>query len=449
MATLRKGYYTFDDVLNFMAQVVSESVTFKCDGTTYINMSWDDDTEILEYGPTNAYDIASDGWLDIRYKKILVETAQTISSTLETLISSNSIYGFSLYYNVDGGTAITPHTEVSYIKASDLPTAVKPHATFVGWFYEPSFITQVQVDDLIDEDTIIYAKYSDLYNVHFDTDGGSAVTDLTDVASITSLPTTTKTGYTFLGWFYEDNTQAQVGDILTSNITLYAHWQEIYDVFFDTDGGTAVSNLIDVTTITSLPSTTKEGYTFGGWFYDLDYISQAYVGDPVNQNETLYAKWTFSGSFYLNLYNNNAEDERVDKYSYLNNATKLEIHALQPSSMQNPIIDIEYSGVFNFNYANIPMWSRFYYITNVTSLRTGLWRISLRCDVLMSFKNAILKTKCLVARQENEGNMYLVDEKLPSESKNDVRVYDISTKSFIQSNQPYTYPIIVEIGGRK
>ena len=448
MATLFKGYYTFVNNLNFMAQVLSESFDFKCDNVSYTSMNWDDVNGILEYNATNVYDENNGGWLDNKYKKILVETDQSVSATMETLITINSSFGFTLSYDVDGGTPITSHTSVSYLQASDLPTAVKPHYSFVGWYYENTFTTQVQVGDLIDSNTTIYAKFNELYSVHFDTDGGTAVTDLVDVTTITSLPVTTKTGYTFLGWFYVDNTQAQVGDLVTENITLYAHWQEIYDVIFDTDGGTAVSNLIDVTTITSLPTTTKQGYTFGGWFYDLDYTNQAHVGDSVTHNTILFAKWTFTGTFYLNLYKNRAEDERVDKYDYLANATKLDIYALQPSSIQNPVIDIQYSGVLNFNYANIPLWNRFYYITNIVVLRTNLYRISLKCDVLMSFKNDILNSNALISRQQYDYNDYLVDEKIPTQNNNNIEVIDITTDARIKSTTTSAKPFVVEIGGK-
>lgn len=383
MATLYKGYYTFVDNLNFMAQVLSESFDFKCDNVVYPSMNWDDDNVILEYGATNVYDESNGGWLDNKYKKILVETDQSVSATMETLITINSSFGFTLSYNVDGGTPITSHQSVSYLQASDLPTAVKEHATFVGWYYEDTFTTQVQVGDLIDGDTTIYAKFSDLYSVHFDTDGGTAVIDL-----------------------------------------------------------------VDVTTITSLPTTTKQSFVFGGWFYDLNYTNEANVGDPVTHNTILYAKWTFSGTFYATFYNCSAEKERVVKYNFLSNATTYDIYALHPSSLKAPIIDIQKSNNFNFNYCYIPMWDKYYFVTNVTNMLNNIWRISLKCDVLMTYRKQIKKLNCLISRQENDYNAYLVDEKIPTQNNNNIEVIDITTDNRIKSTSISSHPFVVEIGGR-
>lgn len=448
MRTIEKGYYTFDEFLIFNPSLTDSNgiSEFISNNVTYYGLSAYINNRQVEYGAFVVYDESLGGWQSGYSRTILIEQDESVSEDFYQFFMGNVTIGYRLSYDVDGGTPITYHNNVSYIKASDLPTAVKEHATFVGWYYEDTFTTQVQVGDLISGDTTIYAKFTDLYSVHFETNGGTAVTDLVDVTTITSLPSTTKTGYTFLGWFYADDTQAHVGDVLTENVILYAHWQEIYDVIFDTDGGTAVSNLIDVTTITSLPTTTKQGYTFGGWFYDLDYTTQAQVGDPVTHNTILFAKWTFTGTFYLNLYQNRAENERVDKYDYLVNATKLDIYALQPSSMQNPVIDVEYSGVLDFNYANIPLWNRFYYITNIVVLRTNLYRISLKCDVLMSFKNQIYNRQALISRQEFDYNSYLVDEKIPTQNNNNIEIVEVETDVAIDSANADSNVYIIELG---
>lgn len=448
MRTIEKGYYTFEEFLIFNPSLVDSNgiSEFISNGVTYYGLSVYISNRQMEYGAFVVYDEDLGGWQSGYSRTILIEQDESVSDDFYDFFAGNTTAGYRLTYDVDGGTPITYHSNVSYIKASDLPTAVKTHYSFDGWYYENTFTTQVQVGDLISSDTIIYAKFIELYSVHFDTDGGTAVSDLIDVLTITSLPTTTKTGYTFLGWFYADDTQAHVGDVLTENITLYAHWQEIYDVIFDTDGGTAVSNLIDVTTITSLPTTTKQSYVFGGWFYDLDYTNEAHVGDSVTHNTILFAKWTFTGTFYLNLYQNRAENERVDKYDYLVNATKLDIYALQPSSMQNPVIDVEYSGVLDFNYANIPLWNRFYYITNIVVLRTNLYRISLKCDVLMSFKNQIYNRQALISRQEFDYNSYLVDEKIPTQNNNNIEIIEVETSSKIDSANSDSEVYVIELG---
>lgn len=91
--------------------------------------------------------------------------------------------------------------------------------------------------DAADGKVYIYTRYfstygfgyqTNSYDVTFDAAGGTAVAALTNVNSITSLPTTTRTNYTFKGWFYADGTtQAAVGDLITSDTTLTAKWTPV------------------------------------------------------------------------------------------------------------------------------------------------------------------------------------------------------------------------------
>lgn len=45
------------------------------------------------------------------------------------------------------------------------------------------------------------------------------------ITEIGVLPTISYNGAEFLGWYYENDTQAQVGDVLTADTTLYAKWK--------------------------------------------------------------------------------------------------------------------------------------------------------------------------------------------------------------------------------
>lgn len=63
-------------------------------------------------------------------------------------------------------------------------------------------------------------------------------------------------------------------------------------VTFVTNGGTSVTKLENVEELpTPLPTTTKTNNLFVGWFYDSGFEEQAYSGDELTANITLYAKW--------------------------------------------------------------------------------------------------------------------------------------------------------------
>lgn len=67
------------------------------------------------------------------------------------------------------------------------------------------------------------------FTVSFETNGGSAVTSLTDVTALPELPTTQKTNFKFLGWYYESTftTEAKKDDTILKDTTLYAKWKRV------------------------------------------------------------------------------------------------------------------------------------------------------------------------------------------------------------------------------
>ena len=82
----------------------------------------------------------------------------------------------------------------------------------------------------------------------------------------------------------------------------------------------------------------------------------------------------------------------------------------EETDIVNPQINIEYSGTLtNVNYMYIAQFNRYYFITGIESVRTGLWRIYAHCDVLKTYSQAILGTECVVARNENVYNLLLND----------------------------------------
>lgn len=112
----------------------------------------------------------------------------------------------------------------------------------------------------------------------------------------------TRTGYTFVGWFY-DNACTQAVDwtancTQTSSFILYAKWEINYlEVTYATNGGNLIfpqniqygDPMSDVKPV----DPTRSGYTFEGWFYD-EALTNAVVWSAnctATTDFTLYAKW--------------------------------------------------------------------------------------------------------------------------------------------------------------
>lgn len=67
------------------------------------------------------------------------------------------------------------------------------------------------------------------------------------------------------------------------------------------------------------------------------------------------------------------------------------------SSVINPSFLIEINNPSQYNYCYISDFNRYYFITNITSVRTNIWRIDCHVDVLMSFQTQILNLDVIVS----------------------------------------------------
>ena len=67
---------------------------------------------------------------------------------------------------------------------------------------------------------------------------------------------------------------------------------------------------------------------------------------------------------------------------------------------------------FNYNYCYIPKLNKYYFINNVTILNNNVILLSLKVDVLMSYKNILLETKARIKECDNNYNEnYVTAEK--------------------------------------
>lgn len=115
------------------------------------------------------------------------------------------------------------------------------------------------------------------------------------------------------------------------------------------------------------------------------------------------------------LYHNNAEQNRLDKTNFLENVSTLNGYLRDKTSITNPSIIIEMNDFPTFNYVFLPKFNRYYYVTNIISIATNLWQIDMHVDVLMSYRDEILDTECIIERNQYDYNAFLIDKDLPCE----------------------------------
>ena len=139
------------------------------------------------------------------------------------------------------------------------------------------YITHVYgYDNVGNNKTIVLNATVPAVTITWNANGGTAVNATSGKAgnAIGTLPTTTRTGYTFAGWFTAASGGTQITTTSTyptsGNVTYYAHWiAKNYTVTYNANGGTGApanqTATYDSKFTVSTTQPTRAGYTFNGW----------------------------------------------------------------------------------------------------------------------------------------------------------------------------------------
>ena len=159
-----------------------------------------------------------------------------------------------------------------------------------GNSYEPGGSVPADVTELTAQWT------APTYAVTLNTNGGT-IADGKDVTGYTygvgaTLPTdVTRTGYTFKGWYDNENLTGSpvtaIGGAETGNKEYWAKWEiNQYTITFDTNGGSEIAPITQDygTEITTPDNPTRKGYTFKGWDKEIPETMPA-------ENITVKAQW--------------------------------------------------------------------------------------------------------------------------------------------------------------
>ena len=110
----------------------------------------------------------------------------------------------------------------------------------------------------------------------------------------------------------------------------------------------------------------------------------------------------------VSLYYNSSDNNRLSKS--ISGAGSYSGTLREQCSVLEPTILIEAGNISGANYMYIPEFGRYYYITDIVSVRNGLWAVSGHVDVLMTYQNAIRGCGAVLARSETLYNLYLDDD---------------------------------------
>jgi len=254
--------------------------------------------DLSEKTPTKQHNVFL-GWFTDSACSSPAATQYSVTANT-TLYAGWKVVEYTVMFEVDGGTSITP-VKVEYGKTLSLNTyrTERNYYTFNGW-YSDSERTNKITEITILGDTSVYAGWTiKSFTVYFETNGGSVI-DPKTVSAGSKLNLndiiTTKTNYEFTGWFKESSCITKISNItVTENTTIYAGWKlNTYTVTFEVNGGTSFDPITEpFGTIIDLTSyiPTKNNYDFIGWYKDVGCtvaVSNNYI---IKENATLYAGW--------------------------------------------------------------------------------------------------------------------------------------------------------------
>jgi uncharacterized repeat protein (TIGR02543 family) len=156
----------------------------------------------------------------------------------------------------------------------------------------------------VNDNFSLYAYLVKTYTVTFNTNGGEKFDSQTVFKGENiDFHYPKKTGYSFDGWYLDEElTEAfDINSLVTSDLTLYAKWNEIintYNVTFDSNGGTSVSSkkVDDGLKLEEPTEPTKEDYIFKGWFLDEKFTEEFDFDSPIKTDLKLYAKWEINNT---------------------------------------------------------------------------------------------------------------------------------------------------------
>ena len=108
---------------------------------------------------------------------------------------------------------------------------------------------------------------------------------------------------------------------------------------------------------------------------------------------------------YQNVSENNAINKNITELAILTGTLR------EQSSIIDPVINISDIDLYvgSMNYAYIPEFNRYYFITNIESVRKGLWRVSFHVDVLFTYREQIKGNRAIIERNEIEYDLKLND----------------------------------------
>lgn len=294
---------------------ITYSITWNANGGTLSDGTPENytiETEAIDpsaFAPTRE-GYTFDGWYaDIDLNELA--TSIVTGSTGEKVFYAKwTTIPYSINWNANGGTLIDGTPESYDIESLNIdPSAFVPTRNgyeFSGWFTDENFETPATT--IVTGSTgekVFYAKWTAIsYSITWNANGGTLADGTPENYNIETEaidPSTfapTREGYTFDGWFTDENFEATATTIAKGSMgdkTFFAKWlANTYNITWEYSGGVEIENIIKEYTYDKAENLEsyvpiRNGYTFDGWYLNETKITEIAVGTI--GNITIVAKW--------------------------------------------------------------------------------------------------------------------------------------------------------------
>lgn len=145
----------------------------------------------------------------------------------------------TITFDTMGGNTIDPITRKETTVLPTMQVPVKRGYVFDGWCTDKECNNLFTSKTVPTEDITLYAKWKPaVYTVTFKENGGNELDTKTKRVTYSEnygeLPTPIRDGYAFLGWYTDidngEQVKAEDQVLITSSLTLYAHWRKLLPI---------------------------------------------------------------------------------------------------------------------------------------------------------------------------------------------------------------------------
>lgn len=251
-----------------------------------------------------------DGWFTAATGGTQVTSSMTFALASDQMLYAHwTLQQYLVILDANGGIITgSPFVRTYYGEPyGALPTPTRTGYAFAGWFTAATGGTQVTSSTVCTTaaNHTLYAHWTAgavYHTVTFNATGGTvseATRNVLEGAALGTLPTPTRTGYNFVGWY-----TSQVGGTLVTAATVMgdedmevcAVWSATsVTITFNANGGTVSETTRTVAygaQIGRLPVPVRVGYNFNGWFTAETGGTEVTAATVCTASQTLFAHWT-------------------------------------------------------------------------------------------------------------------------------------------------------------